>query len=370
MKVAIISTVIGTPWAGSEEFWFQTALKLMADGHSVSCSLFQVDKYCWQHQKYKDSGGLLYYRPIIKNGRIHVWTHKFISKFNFLFKEEPNVLLLSLGSLMDVVLYPDLARYLIKNKNIKLVILCLYNSDNIIYNKEGRSLIKAFTDRASDIVFVSHHNKRLAERQLAKRLYNAHVITSPISYLDKFESLEISNKSIFSMASVARLDVMTKGQDILLETLSSEKWKNREWTLDIYGKGADLEYITELISMYNLNHRIRICGIVDDTREIWKKNNILVMPSRSEGLSLALLEAMICGRVCIVTDVGGVSEVIKDSVSGYIAEAPSAKYFDSALERAWSNKDKHDQVRFEANKVANTLFKIQPVEKLIQIIKQ
>jgi glycosyltransferase involved in cell wall biosynthesis len=52
-----------------------------------------------------------------------------------------------------------------------------------------------------------------------------------------------------------------------------------------------------------------------------------------------LIDAMLCGRVPIVTDVGRASELIDDGVSGFIAPAATVELVDGALERAWQNRE-------------------------------
>jgi glycosyltransferase involved in cell wall biosynthesis len=47
---------------------------------------------------------------------------------------------------------------------------------------------------------------------------------------------------------------------------------------------------------------------------------------------------MLCGRICIVTDVGGNSEVIEDGVHGFIAKDVSAAGNGEVLERAWQRR--------------------------------
>jgi glycosyltransferase involved in cell wall biosynthesis len=64
------------------------------------------------------------------------------------------------------------------------------------------------------------------------------------------------------------------------------------------------------------------------------------MPSRSEGTPLALVEAMICGRPSVVTDVGGNLEWVEEPRNGFIAEAPTVRSFGKALERAWMARDR------------------------------
>jgi L-malate glycosyltransferase len=369
MKVAVVSSVFGNPWAGSEELWYQTMLQCIGQGHEVYASVFEVNTSCEQHENLRRRGGVLEYRKRFKNGRIHVLKHKYFSAFSNMIKWKPDVLILSLGSMSDLILYPDLERHISENRFSKIVMVCLFNSDNIILDSYTRNMITRFCKKTDHFVFVSHHNHLLAERQLAIKLSNVSVFSSPVSYLDSYAQLPWPQTThTFQMACVARLDVVNKGQDILLESLSNEKWRNRSWKLSIYGKGGDEDYIRKLIEHYELNEKVEFSGFVSDTREIWRKNNIMVMASRSEGLSLALLEAMICGRICIVTDVGGHSEVIKDAVSGFLAEAAATKYFEAALDRAWNMQEDYNAITTAAHSSAMRIFKEKPVNKLLDII--
>jgi glycosyltransferase involved in cell wall biosynthesis len=63
--------------------------------------------------------------------------------------------------------------------------------------------------------------------------------------------------------------------------------------------------------------------------EIWQHNHLVVLPSRYEGLPVALVEAICCGRPALVTDVRQTP-----SGSGFVADAPTAKSLGAALERA------------------------------------
>ena len=60
-----------------------------------------------------------------------------------------------------------------------------------------------------------------------------------------------------------------------------------------------------MLQLKNVHFR----GHVNDIRAIWEQNHLLVLPSRYEGLPLALVEAMWCGRPAVVTDVGGNAEL-------------------------------------------------------------
>ena len=59
-----------------------------------------------------------------------------------------------------------------------------------------------------------------------------------------------------------------------------------------------------------------------------------LLPSRAEDAP-ALIEAMLCGRMPIVTDVGRASDLIDDEDHGFVAPAATVPLIDDALERAW-----------------------------------
>jgi glycosyltransferase involved in cell wall biosynthesis len=63
---------------------------------------------------------------------------------------------------------------------------------------------------------------------------------------------------------------------------------------------------------------IRWAGHVKDVAEIWAQAHIAVLPSRREGLPMALVEAAACGRPLIATDVPGCREVVIADETGFL----------------------------------------------------
>jgi glycosyltransferase involved in cell wall biosynthesis len=86
----------------------------------------------------------------------------------------------------------------------------------------------------------------------------------------------------------------------------------------------------------------------DDIEGVWSKHHALVLPSRFEGMPLVVVEAMLCGRPCIATDVGGNRELIRDGVNGFLAKAPTVELFDEALSRAWENRHRLKEIGQQA----------------------
>ena len=140
------------------------------------------------------------------------------------------------------------------------------------------------------------------------------------------------------LACVARLHPPSKGQDILFDVLAEAPWNARKWILSLYGEGQNREVLMRLAERLGLGPRVKFVGQVADVSSIWADHHVLVLPSRYEGLPVALVEAMLCARPAVVTDVGGNTEVLTEGVTGFVAEAPTLLSFRAALERMWQRR--------------------------------
>jgi glycosyltransferase involved in cell wall biosynthesis len=201
---------------------------------------------------------------------------------------------------------------------------------------------------AAKVLFVSDRNKQVAERQLAKALDNAEIISNPVNLTD-FSIVSYPQTQQIRFACVARLDCNFKGQDILLQTLSTPLWRQRDWLLNFYGKGPDEQFLKDLALFYKIDHKVRFCGHVSSIRSVWADNHIQIMPSIGEGTPLSLLEAMVCGRTAVVTDVGGNASMIEQEELGFLAAAASVQALDEALERAWKAKNQWQEMGEKAH---------------------
>src|SRR5205807_6853109 len=101
-------------------------------------------------------------------------------------------------------------------------------------------------------------------------------------------------------------------------------------------------------------------GFVSDVESIWKAHHALVLPSRTEGLPLALVEAMMCGRFGIVTNEGGTSEVVEEGRTGFIANSAKVDEFDHAMERAWAVREQWESIGRTARMRVRTMVPLDP----------
>jgi glycosyltransferase involved in cell wall biosynthesis len=203
--------------------------------------------------------------------------------------------------------------------------------------------IKSNYTSAKKVYFVSNQNQKIVEKQLAVSLSNAEVVSNPFPTI-KTEVIKYpSTEETFSLAFVASLSSNHKGHDLLFEVLSQEKWRDRNMIVNLYGKGPHEEYIRNLKQYYNIS-KVNIIGFLSSVEKIWEDNHALILCSRMEGQSLALLEAMSYNRMPIVTNVGDADMLIEDGINGFLAEAPTVKHIGEALERAWAKRDQWEEM--------------------------
>jgi len=220
--------------------------------------------------------------------------------------------------------------------------------------------------------FVSKANQRLTGKQIGCELLNAEVIWNPVNV--DFNSSppwpQLGPDGEFRLASVARLDPRAKGQDLLFEALAGVSWVARPWRLYLYGAGPMRHGLERLVDRFDLSDRVVFAGQVTGVEEIWASNHVLVLPSREEGLPLAIIEAMLCGRPVIATDVGGNSEVVEDGVTGFLADAPTVASVAKALERFWARREDAQMIGEAGSKRIRQLFPSDPVRIFSEKIKK
>jgi glycosyltransferase involved in cell wall biosynthesis len=184
---------------------------------------------------------------------------------------------------------------------------------------------------------------------MGSKLANAEVVRNPFMITTR-EPLSWPDASdgVLRLACVGRMWPREKGQDILLHMLARRKWRERPVQVDFFGTGVNEQGLVGMAQLLELNN-VRFCGFTNDITEVWKNHHALVLPSRAEGLPLAQVEAMICGRVSIMTPAGGAAEILEDGVTGFLASSTSEEGFDEAMERAWNQRHQWREIGLKAS---------------------
>lgn len=148
---------------------------------------------------------------------------------------------------------------------------------------------------------------------------------------EKFFDAEPSvfENSMVRLAVIARL-AEQKGHDILLE--AAAKMKNKNVLLRFLGSGPLEAALKTRASELGIAKRVEFLGAQSDVAAFLKQTDIVVLPSRWEGLGLVLIEASLSARPIVAARVGGVPEVIEDKKNGLLVPANNPERLAQAID--------------------------------------
>jgi glycosyltransferase involved in cell wall biosynthesis len=374
-SIAFVSAMTAGSWGGSEELWSRTALDLVVQGFSVSASVIEWTPLHPRVLDLRARGVHLQVRPRWYSWSKHplrwiVSRHKdaaVVELERLIAVTSPALVVLSEGGPLPPL---DLLE-LCAARKVPFVTISQANSVGTWYSDEHANGYRVVVPNALRCFFVSRANWRLAENQICDPIRNGEVIWNPVNVTfdasPAWPSLVGDGELRF--ACVGRLHPPSKGQDILLEALAAPAWQGRPWRLSLYGEGPMRQVLGRLTQKLGLSDRVIFAGVAS-VEEIWAANHVLVMPSRYEGLPLAMVEAMLCARPVVATDVAGHAEIIEDGVTGFLADAPTAGSMFAALERFWERRSEAEEIGRAGARRIRQLVPPDPVRRFSERLKQ
>lgn len=215
---------------------------------------------------------------------------------------------------------------------------------------------------AHAVFCVSGENKSLIEADLGIDLRRAEILGNAFA---RISAPRPSPGPPWKLAVPARIDFYHKGQDLVLRVMRESKWRDREVEINLYGCDSRCQ-----VEDYCKIHSIRNVTIFKHSPlvEIWSNNHALLLPSRYEGMSLSMLEAMWVGRPVFATDVGGVRELVTDGENGLIESPGSVTSVEKLLERAWESRDSWNKMGERAAARIREIFPIPVAEKFADVL--
>jgi glycosyltransferase involved in cell wall biosynthesis len=196
---------------------------------------------------------------------------------------------------------------------------------NYYWEKRRRRLAYRVASHIATMVAVSEDLKRFITANVGvpamriKVIYNGQEVFPPVApeqrrCLRAELGLEEDEQVVGLVGSLYPI----KGHKYLLEAVPRILKLHPDTTFLIVGRGELELPLKEEVNRCGLKNRVRFLGLRDDVSALLSLMDIFVLPSLSEGLSIALLEAMAAGKPVIATDVGGNPEVVVDGETGFL----------------------------------------------------
>jgi len=344
MNLLFITTQ--TDWGGSEPLWVETAKRAAAEGHEVTAVFPHNAQPHSGYEKLREAGVEFISRPARMEPtllRRIGWKLQGLGKpevewWRRHFSRTPDAICVSQGAGYCILTSPGLTEWLRE-------VTCAYYLVSQSHRRKALPApqylpqLRSVFRKAEAVVYVAEANRLAAERFLGLQLPQAKVLQNPLN-LKTVDSVPWPEEnSPLQLACVGRIKFEDKGQDLLVDSLAQDQWKPRDFTLDIYGSGPDDVALCERIEHHGLQDKVRLAGFERAIRKIWADHHVLLMPSRSEGTPISLIEAQICARPAVVTDVDGNGDWVEDGQTGFVAKEASVQAISDALERMWSRRD-------------------------------
>lgn len=230
---------------------------------------------------------------------------------------------------------PDIIVSFVARINVVVLLATLGMNKKIIISErndpsmDGRS---KFLDIATKVLYkkagkIIFQTKRAANHFTGIIQKNSVIIPNPISV--KCSVQENKNHKIVSVGRLAK----QKNHMMLIDAFAKIIKTYPEYQLWIYGEGSSRNELETKISEYHIEDKVFLPGNIPNIHQEISDAEMFVLSSNYEGLSNALLEAMMMGIPCISTTCAGSDEYIKDGYNGLLVPIGDSEKMKIAIER-------------------------------------
>lgn len=204
-------------------------------------------------------------------------------------------------------------------------IVATVHGKNYYWSKWRRCLAYQFVARQSVMVAVSEDLRQFVTQRLAIHPDNIRVVHNGVhlrqhAVSDRRNTIRKEmgiNGSQPCIGTVGNLYAV-KGQTYLLRACAAVAKEFPDFVLLVAGRGEQLESLEEEARSLGIERNVRFLGFREDVPALLDAIDVFVLPSVSEGLPVSILEAMARGKAVVASNIGGIPEVVKDGMTGYL----------------------------------------------------
>ena len=213
---------------------------------------------------------------------------------------------------------------------------------------------------ATAIVFQTNYEKQCFNSTLNDISY---VIPNPVS-IDS----ERKKSEKIKIVTAGRL-VPQKNQKLMIKSMKYLINKYPEAVLKIYGDGTLKNELKKTIDEQGLHKNIELCGNVKDIHKRIADATMFILSSDYEGLSNALIEAMMMGLPCISTDYPGANEIIINRENGILVPCNDERALSQAMLEIIENNKLSERLSINAQEESQKYKKEVVLRKWEEVIE-
>jgi len=151
----------------------------------------------------------------------------------------------------------------------------------------------------------------------------------------------------YDIVFLGRLDPVKQIPEII-DTFDRMQKELPSISMVIIGSGPELPRLKKQVTRLGLEGSVTFAGFTENAETWYNESRVFVMYSKSEGLPCAMMEAMSCGMLVVVPDVGNIRDVIAHGVNGMLFKKNDSETFFEYLKEALTHYERFDEVRKKA----------------------
>lgn len=162
--------------------------------------------------------------------------------------------------------------------------------------------------------------------------------------------------------------VKEKNHSFLLEIFAQYIKEDNENELWLIGDGPLRNQLEEQAKILGIEENVKFWGYQSNAVAYIKAADIMVMPSKIEGLPGVILEALSCGKPVIASAVGGIPEVVHNDQNGYVIKEFEKATYISKIKKVLSDKTLREKMSQNAQKLIQEEFLMPKIAKHFESI--
>jgi glycosyltransferase involved in cell wall biosynthesis len=246
-----------------------------------------------------------------------------------------------------------------------LPLVATIHGKNYFWEKYRRRLSYRWVSRRATMVAVSQDLKDFVVEKVGITRDRLRVIYNGVDVLPSCEKEDVSEcrKTLSLPTSDQVVGVVgnlypVKGHQYLIEAIPSILKTCPNTSFLFAGRGQLEAQLKSQVSRLGLDDRVHFLGLRQDIAQILALLDVFVLPSLSEGLSMAILEAMMAGKAVVATAVGGNPELVLNGKSGFLVPPRDSQALATSVTTLLINRQQAAQFAEEGRRRAEGQFSL------------
>jgi glycosyltransferase involved in cell wall biosynthesis len=234
--------------------------------------------------------------------------------------------------------------------NKKIILHFHPSNEKFLFQPHNKRLYRKLFSKADLVIVLSEQWKKWIEEALGLSK-NIDVLYNPCPKVNRRE--DIREKNILFAGTV----IHRKRYEDLLNAFALITNKFPEWKVVFAGNG-EIEKAKQIAENLKISEQVRFLGWVSNGEKdrAFQQASIYCMASEGEGFPMGVLDAWAYGIPCVMTPVGGITDIVTDGVQGLLFPVGDTAKLAEQLAKLISDADLRKSIVSETDKLAkNTL---------------